>query len=394
MTASGTSSRFSWILDSVSTTHICNNQDTFVSLKTASGTIGSINKDGPCLDVQGTGDINIICSVLGHESRTITLRNVSYCPGAHNNLISESHMDQKGLTIVKRKGKVTIMKPSGNVVMEGNLQNNLYELDCTIVPLTRHKFITSSPITHASSEGVSNANANPSTQSPHSGQAISHTIKESHKQWCAAQERAGIECATEPVKDLEPAPADSENELRRAHTQLYRLFKMKCEDPCWLMGSQLVNNREARTISILHQRYIKTVLDHSNMGSCMAKESPMHHSTILSKRDGLRDEYEAQEAKKWLYRELVGALVRILPISRPNISFVASYLSQYGTNLGRALWYAAQCVFRYLLGTRDLMLHWALTVGKTQLYSPHTLAIADPSPGQCSYSVAQRSCGV
>ena len=160
---------------------------------------------------------------------------------------------------------------------------------------------------------MSNANTNPSTQSPHSGQAISHAIKESHKQWHTAQEHADIECAAEPMKDLELAPADSENELRHACTQLHQLFEMKHEDP--LIGSQLIDNREARTISIHHQGYIETILNHSNMGSCMAKESPMHHSTILSKRDGPHDEYEAQEMKKWPYRELVGTLVQILPIS-------------------------------------------------------------------------------
>ena len=121
MTTLSTLSCFSWILDSGSTTHICNDWAAFTSLKPTSGTIGSINKDGPRLDVQGTGDINIICPVSSHESCTITLRNVSYCPGACDNLISESHMDQRGLTITKCKGKVMITKVSGDIVMEGNL---------------------------------------------------------------------------------------------------------------------------------------------------------------------------------------------------------------------------------------------------------------------------------
>ena len=85
---------------------------------------------------------------------------------------------------------------------------------------------------------------------------------------------------------------DSEQELEHMHTQLHRLFEMKCKDPCWLMGFQLIDDREACTILILHQCYIETILDRFNMGSCTPKESPMHHSTILSKEDGLHDEYK------------------------------------------------------------------------------------------------------
>jgi len=58
--------------------------------------------------------------------------------------------------------------------------------------------------------------------------------------------------------------ADSEHKLERTHVQLHGLFEMKREDPCWLMGFQLVNDREARTVSILHQCYIETVLERFN----------------------------------------------------------------------------------------------------------------------------------
>ena len=47
-------------------------------------------------------------------------------------------MDQKGLMITKSKGKVTITKLSGNIIMEGNLRKSLYELDCAIAPSATH----------------------------------------------------------------------------------------------------------------------------------------------------------------------------------------------------------------------------------------------------------------
>ena len=85
-------------------------------------TIGSIVKNGPQLDVHGRGNVHVICSIDGHDEKVITLRDVAFFPNARDNLISESHMDRKGMDICKRNGKVTIRKPGGETVMQGSLQ--------------------------------------------------------------------------------------------------------------------------------------------------------------------------------------------------------------------------------------------------------------------------------
>jgi hypothetical protein len=129
-----THSCFHWILDGSSTTHICNDILTFSKLAPSRSTIGSIQKKGPKLDVHSRGNILVICSVKGHEDRIITLRDVAYCPDAHDNLISESQMDQKALEIRKRKGKVSVIKNNGKMVMQGSLQGGLYILNCILAP--------------------------------------------------------------------------------------------------------------------------------------------------------------------------------------------------------------------------------------------------------------------
>jgi hypothetical protein len=48
-------------------------------------------------------------------------------------------MDQKGLEIRKRKGKVSIIKDNGEMVMQGNLQGSLYILDCILAPDSSHQ---------------------------------------------------------------------------------------------------------------------------------------------------------------------------------------------------------------------------------------------------------------
>ncbi|KAH7917367.1 hypothetical protein BV22DRAFT_984947, partial [Leucogyrophana mollusca] len=60
----------------------------------------------------------------------VTLRDVCYSPNARDNLISESRMDRNGMEITKRHGRLTISKPNGDIVMEGKLRHNLYEVNC------------------------------------------------------------------------------------------------------------------------------------------------------------------------------------------------------------------------------------------------------------------------
>jgi transposase InsO family protein len=43
-------------------------------------------------------------------------------------------MDRAGLSILKAKGQISIRKKSGEVIMEGTLRRNLYELNCVVAP--------------------------------------------------------------------------------------------------------------------------------------------------------------------------------------------------------------------------------------------------------------------
>jgi hypothetical protein len=110
-------SQFCWILHGGATTHICKDKSAFINFVSHHDIIGGINKKATSLDVLGNGDINVIVTVDGHKDKTITLHNTSYGPDAVDNLVSESQMDHKGLAILKKKGKVTITKSDGSVIM-------------------------------------------------------------------------------------------------------------------------------------------------------------------------------------------------------------------------------------------------------------------------------------
>ena len=127
---------FHWILDGGATTHICTDQNLFIMFTEKQSYIGGIQKNTPSLISNGSGDIRLTCNIDGDTECTITLMDVAFCPDAHDNLISESHMDQKGLEIRKWNGQVRILHKNGSVLMQGCLQRNLYELDCYTTPHT------------------------------------------------------------------------------------------------------------------------------------------------------------------------------------------------------------------------------------------------------------------
>jgi len=70
---------------------------------------------------------------------------------------------------------------------------------------------------------------------------------------------------------------------------------------------------------------------------------------------------ESKVEQKLPYRELVGALNYLAVATRPDISFVCSYLGQFNNCYDRTHWTAAKRVLRYLKGTSDVGLFYTPT---------------------------------
>jgi hypothetical protein len=84
--------------------------------------------------------------------------------------------------------------------------------------------------------------------------------------------------------------AETTKELIQTRKKLFNIFEMKEEDPNWMMGFQLIEDKKDRTISISHKCYIMTVLDHFNMSEAKSHLLPMDPGCVLSKDDGPRTE--------------------------------------------------------------------------------------------------------
>ena len=112
---------FSWILDSRSTNHIYTEWLAFTTFTPTNSIIKGIVKNGLMLQVLGVGTVLVTVSVKGREDQTIKLLDVSYCPNAHDNLMSESQMDHCGMEITKWNRRLAIKNSKGETIMKGCL---------------------------------------------------------------------------------------------------------------------------------------------------------------------------------------------------------------------------------------------------------------------------------
>ncbi len=107
--------------------------------------------------------------------------------------------------------------------------------------------------------------------------------------------------------------------------------------------------RDAHTITLSQNAYIKTILNKFNMSDCKAVTTPLE-----SKLDyvalGSDEYYDAP------CRNLIGCLMYIMICTRPDLSIAVNILSRYTNKNNIELWKCLKRVLRYLNGSKDLKL--------------------------------------
>jgi hypothetical protein len=109
---------------------------------------------------------------------------------------------------------------------------------------------------------------------------------------------------------------------------------MKEEDPNWVMGFQLVDNRINKTISLSHSQYIDTLLKRFQHEDCIPISTPMEPGLHLTKNDCPQTPEEIEDMCNVPYRQLVGALLWTSLVCNPQISQAVHQVARFGHNPG------------------------------------------------------------
>ena len=127
----------------------------------------------------------------------------------------------------------------------------------------------------------------------------------------------------------------------------------------WCLGIKLERNRAKRTIAMSQALYIKDTaarFEENALRTGIRTNTPCGDA-IKSLEKGAPDSKETSEVIDH-YRSLIGALLWVANISRPDVSFAVSTLSKFTACPEKAHMRAALRVLGYLEKTKDTILHF------------------------------------
>ena len=169
----------------------------------------------------------------------------------------------------------------------------------------------------------------------------------------------------------------------------------------WLLGFKKTRDRDTRTISLLLESFIDSILARFALQDVKSYATPMVPGVIYSRSDCPTSPAETDRVSKVPYREAIGSLMYASVSTRPDITFAVSTLSQFLDNPGDIHWEAVKRVLFYqsmldcvprdttvchvllrchcqITGARSYQvawLHWAAATGKPHSHLNSTSSV-------------------
>ena len=130
----------------------------------------------------------------------------------------------------------------------------------------------------------------------------------------------------------------------------------------YVLGMDIVRDREQRTISISQKKYLEGVLKKFDMENCKPISTPLEFG---KKYEELSNEDEQFDTRT--YQRAIGCLTYAATISRPDLSIAVSVLSKFMSKPGVEHWKGVKRVLRYVQGTLDYGLMYSADDTSTTL---------------------------
>jgi hypothetical protein len=125
-------------------------------------------------------------------------------------------------------------------------------------------------------------------------------------------------------------------------------FEVQVKEVDVFVGIEIIQNEEGMNLTQI--LYIQDMLHKFNMSECRSASVPMQPNLELLK---------AEQCDESLpYRELIGSLLFLARVTRPDIMFAVGKLSQFTHCYSTEHWKAAKDILRYLHETPTLGLHY------------------------------------
>ena len=124
----------------------------------------------------------------------------------------------------------------------------------------------------------------------------------------------------------------------------------------WLLGVSVTHNLEDKTIALGQQAYIEQTIAHFGLSEARPNVTPMEPGADYHPDSPGVSPILLMSAEKTTYHEMIGSLMYCATMTRPDISFAISTLSQYLEAPQSTHMKAIKQIFCYLLRTKKLKL--------------------------------------
>ncbi|KAI5317166.1 hypothetical protein L3X38_036873 [Prunus dulcis] len=124
----------------------------------------------------------------------------------------------------------------------------------------------------------------------------------------------------------------------------------------YVLGIEIIRNRERGLLGLSQRGYIEKVLKRFNMSDCAGGSVPMTKGDKMSQSQAPQNDIERRDMQDKPYASLVGSVMYAQVYTRTDIAFPISVLGRFQSNPGQAHWIAGNKVLKYLQRTKDYKL--------------------------------------
>lgn len=196
------------------------------------------------------------------------------------------------------------------------------------------------------------------------------------------RDRDGILLLVSTHVDDEMIACSSRSALDAFKADIRAKYEIKDNGPLsYFLGISIHRDRTTRRLFISLPFYVHALLSKFGMTDCNPASTPLPSGF----RNSTASDADVAEAKTKPFPSLVGGLLYLATVGRPDIAFAANSLACALSRWGPQHWSAAKHVLRYLAGTADLALVYS-ALGHDRSPAPALTGSADADWHGCPVS--------
>lgn len=116
------------------------------------------------------------------------------------------------------------------------------------------------------------------------------------------------------------------------------------------LGMRVRIDKESNVVTLDQEQYVEQLLEKFNMSNCKVASTPMECKLDIDKAETCDDSIP--------YQQLIGSLMYLSVLTRPDISYAVSFLSQFNKCHTNVHWNYAKRILRYLKKTKHYCLKY------------------------------------